>query len=82
MFYVYLLQSIADSKQRYIGFMSDLKKRLAAHNKGESSHTQKFAPWSLVAYHAFSSKKQGLDFEAYLKSGSGRAFANKRLWSN
>jgi putative endonuclease len=46
MFYVYLLQSIADPKQRYIGFTNDLKKRLAAHNNGESSHTRKFAPWS------------------------------------
>ncbi len=80
MYYVYFLCSIANREQRYIGFTSDLKKRLAAHNNGESSHTQKFAPWTLVAYQAFTEKQKALKFEAYLKSGSGHAFANKRLW--
>ncbi|MFA7174618.1 MAG: hypothetical protein WC340_14635 [Kiritimatiellia bacterium] len=28
----------------------------------------------------FSNRKQAANFEAYLKSGSGRAFANNRLW--
>ena len=80
MYYVYMLSSIADRNRRYTGFTSDLKKRLAAHNNGESVHTQKYMPWKLEAYLAFGNKKQALDFEAYLKSGSGKAFANKRLW--
>jgi putative endonuclease len=29
---------------------------------------------------AFSSEWQAAQFEKYLKSGSGQAFANKRLW--
>jgi putative endonuclease len=80
MFYVYFLRSEAEPKQRYTGYTVDLKKRLAAHNNGESSHTSKFAPWTLVAYQAFADKHMALDFESYLKSGSGKAFANKRLW--
>ena len=80
MYYVYLLQSIEHQKQRYIGFTTDLKKRLAAHNNGESRHTSKYIPWMLVGYHAFSEEKDAKSFELYLKSGSGRAFANKRLW--
>jgi putative endonuclease len=80
MFYVYHLRSQSDPRQRYIGFTDDLKSRLASHNRGETRHTSKFAPWELVAYHAFHNKKQALEFEVYLKSGSGRAFANKRLW--
>jgi len=66
--------------QRYIGVTSDLKARIADHNAGKSPHTSKFMPWRLVSYLAFSSRRQAEDFEVYLKSGSGHAFANKRLW--
>jgi len=48
--YVYLLQSIPHPDRRYVGLTSDLKKRLAAHNAGQSSHTAKFRPgrWSVI----------------------------------
>jgi hypothetical protein len=36
-------------------------------------------PWRLVTYIAFSDEKKAVAFEKYLKSHSGRAFANKRL---
>jgi predicted GIY-YIG superfamily endonuclease len=78
--YVYLLQSIPFPKQRYIGTTSDLKSRLEAHNEGRSPHTSKYKPWKLVAYIAFSIHAKALEFEKYLKSGSGRAFAKKRFW--
>jgi len=78
--YVYLLQSISYPNQRYIGLTSNVDDRLKAHNKGKSPHTAKFKPWKLVTYLAFSSESKAAEFEQYLKSGSGRAFANKRLW--
>jgi len=78
--YVYLIQSTSHPKQRYIGLTSDLKKRLTAHNEGRSPHTSKFKPWKLVAYVGFVDEAKAINFEQYLKSGSGRAFANKRLW--
>src|SRR5262249_53424606 len=51
----------------------------AAHNAGKSPHTAKFRPWRLVTYIAFSDERKAIDFERYLKSASGRAFAKKRL---
>jgi putative endonuclease len=51
-----------------------------AHNAGESPHTSKFRPWRLKAYFAFEDETKARSFEAYLKSGSGNAFANKRFW--
>ena len=39
MYYVYLLQSVAQPEQRYIGFTADLKNRSKAHNAGRSIHT-------------------------------------------
>jgi hypothetical protein len=41
MFYVYMLRSISDPQQTYIGFTDDLRQRLLAHNQGESKHTAK-----------------------------------------
>jgi putative endonuclease len=81
MFYVYLLVSVADPTQRYVGFTTDLKQRVKAHNEGASVHTSKYKPWQLVTYMAFDEERRAREFEYYLKSGSGRAFANKRLWS-
>ena len=80
MYYVYLIQSISQPTQRSIGFTEDLKSRLKAHNAGESKHTSKFCPWELVVYHAFKDKRKAQEFEHYLKTGSGKAFANKRFW--
>lgn len=44
MFYVYLIQSEAFPEQRYVGFTTNLKNRVAAHNAGGSIHTSKFKP--------------------------------------
>ncbi len=80
MHYVYLLQSEAVVGQRYIGATFDLKQRLAEHNAGKSPHTSKYNPWKSVTYIAFSDERKAETFERYLKSGSGHAFAKKRLW--
>jgi predicted GIY-YIG superfamily endonuclease len=80
MYYVYLIQSVDFADQRYIGFTEDLKARPNAHNAGASKHTSKYRPWVLVSYHAFKDKRKAQEFEYYLKSGSGKAFANKRFW--
>ena len=78
--YVYLLVSARSRSRRYVGVTTDLKQRLAEHNSGKSPHTAQFKPWRLVTYVAFSDEQQAAEFERYLKSGSGHAFANRRLW--
>lgn len=80
MFYVYFIRSESYPEQRYVGFTTDLKSRTAAHNAGRSVHTAKHRPWTLVSYHAFAEKRKAQEFEHYLKTGSGKAFANRRLW--
>jgi putative endonuclease len=79
--YVYLIQSIPYPNNRYVGITSDVGKRVIAHNEGQSPHTSKFKPWKLVAYVAFSNTEKAIEFEKYLKGGSGRAFAKRHLWS-
>ncbi len=79
MFYVYLLRSETYPNQVYTGFTEDLRRRLEDHNAGKSAHTAKYRHWILETYVAFSDRTQALDFERYLKTASGIAFANKRL---
>ena len=79
MWYVYIIRSINSPDQEYTGATRDLKQRLSDHNSGKSTHTSKFAPWELRWYCVFPDKYKALDFEKYLKSASGRAFAKKRL---
>ena len=79
MWYVYILRSTEFPDQEYVGVTEDLKRRILEHNAGKSKHTAKFKPWKLIWYCAFSDKHKALEFEAYLKSHSGRAFTKKRL---
>lgn len=80
MYYVYMISSCGDPERKYIGFSSDLRTRLRDHNEGRNVSTRPYKPWKLDTYIAFSTKIQALEFERYLKSGSGHAFAKKRLW--
>ncbi|ARQ08207.1 excinuclease ABC subunit C domain-containing protein [Rhizobium etli] len=79
MWYVYILRSVDFPDQEYTGSTADLKQRLAAHNAGKSTHTAKIVSWKLLWYCAFPDQHKALEFETYLKSHSGRAFASKRL---
>lgn len=80
MFYVYLIRSTSFTDQIYTGITEDLKKRLKTHNTGGSIHTAKYKLWELIVYLGFKDEAKSRQFEKYLKSGSGRAFAKKRLW--
>lgn len=79
MTYVYILRSVTDGERFYTGLTDDLKARIAKHNAGEVAHTSKRRPWQIKTYVAFNDGGRALAFEKYLKSGSGRAFAKKRL---
>lgn len=76
--YVYILQSL-NGEHFYTGITDDLLARLSKHNSRAVPHTSKFRPWRINTYVAFSDETRAIAFEKYLKSGSGRAFANARL---
>jgi len=78
-YYAYILQSKENSNRFYTGFTENLESRLKSHNRGDNPHTSKNKPWKIKTAVAFSDRQKALDFEAYLKSPSGRAFAKKRL---
>jgi putative endonuclease len=79
MTYVYILRTVVSPEHHYVGVTDELGTRLQKHNAGDVPHTSKFRPWTVQTYIAFTDKKRAHAFEKYLKSGSGRAFAMKRL---
>jgi predicted GIY-YIG superfamily endonuclease len=78
--YVYLLQSIPFPKRRYIGITSDLNGCIKDHNAGKSPHISKYRPWKPIVAIRFEDDGRALEFEKYLKTGSGHAFANRHFW--
>ncbi|MDP2926839.1 MAG: GIY-YIG nuclease family protein [bacterium] len=80
MYYCYILLS-SKSHIFYFGSTDDLKRRVLSHNRGEVKSTKPHIPWKLVWYGTFGTEKESRDFEQYLKTGSGKSFAYKRLVS-
>ncbi len=78
-YYVYILQSKVNTDRFYVGFTENIENRLKDHNSGKDSHTSKYKPWRIKTAVAFTDRQKALDFERYLKTKSGRAFAKKRL---
>ncbi len=79
-FFVYLIVSEKNGSI-YTGCTNDLERRLIEHNSGLSPYTKTKCPWSLKWHSVFPDKEKAYDFERYLKTSSGKAFANKRLIS-
>jgi predicted GIY-YIG superfamily endonuclease len=77
--YVYILVSESDNNRHYTGLTQDLATRLQTHNSGQVSHTSEHRPWKIETAIAFRSRKKAAEFEKYLKSHSGRAFAAKHF---
>jgi putative endonuclease len=78
MFYVYVLQSESDDGF-YIGFSTDLRRRLREHQEGKSFATAYRKPWRLIYYEACLEEEDALGRERYLKSGGGRRFLRNQL---
>jgi len=80
MYCVYLLENQQD-KSWYIGFTSDLKRRITEHNNKQGGRTTrtKQGKWKLIYAEAYLDKQDAIGREKFLKSGSGRKYLKKQL---
>ena len=78
MFYVYVLESLK-SKNLYVGFTNDLKKRVQEHNRGLNFSTRPYMPWKIIYYEACLSEKDARRREGYFKTSQGRRMIKFRL---
>ena len=81
MFYTYILKSIKDGKL-YIGYTSDLKRRIFEHNAKTELSTKNRTPFQLVYYEAYLSEKDAKLREHNLKRFSGSYIHLKKRIKN
>jgi putative endonuclease len=78
MYYVYVLRSLKDH-QFYVGFTTDLQKRIVAHNAGKVFSTRSRRPFELIYYEASNKQSDALRREKYLKSTYGKRYIKSRI---
>ena len=79
MFSVYVLYSETFDKI-YVGFTSDVEKRLIAHNHpSNKGWTKKFQPWKLIYCEQLNTKTEAMIREKQLKSQKGREFVKNEI---
>lgn len=69
--YVYVLQSLK-TDWIYVGSTSDLRQRFKSHNNLENLSTKGFAPFKLIFYEAYLSRRDALRREEYFKTTKGK----------
>jgi len=77
--FVYIIRSASAPTHHYVGITSHVDRRLEWHTHGPCGWTLHHRPWSVVVTIEFPTEKQARRFEKYLKSGSGRAFAERHF---
>ncbi len=82
MFFVYILMSEVDSSF-YIGQTNDLNKRIEYHNLGLSKYTSRKKPWKVVYFEKYSTRKEAIKRERFLKKQRNSDFYNSLIdnWS-
>ncbi|HLC49186.1 MAG TPA: GIY-YIG nuclease family protein [Candidatus Andersenbacteria bacterium] len=77
MYFVYILKLSDDTL--YIGSASNLQKRLIDHKQGIVSSTKNHRPVHVKWFCSFPEKIKAMQFEKYLKSGSGFSWRKRHL---
>ena len=68
MFYVYMLKSKSIKPITYVGYTSNIKKRINLHNSGKGAKFTRGRKWVLIYKEKFKSKKEAISREYYIKN--------------
>jgi putative endonuclease len=77
MYYVYVLKNEAGN--HYVGYTSDLLKRIKGHNSSKSRWTRKKGPWRLVHKEEYPTKREAQARERQIKRYKGGEAFQKLL---
>ena len=72
-FTVYILFS-EKYQLHYTGFTTNLAMRFLSHNEFGKGWTAKYRPWRIIFTKDFEIKKYAMEYEKWLKTGTGREF--------
>jgi putative endonuclease len=70
-----MLKSKSIKPVTYVGYTSDLKKRVGLHNSGKGAKFTRGRKWILIYKEKFKSKKEAISREYYIKNN--RTLRNK-----
>ena len=66
-FYVYILKSVGSNSVTYVGYTSNLKKRISLHNSGKGAKFTRGRKWKLIYKEKYNSKSKAISREYYIK---------------
>lgn len=78
---MYAIQSKKDGRI-YVGFTTDLNKRLKEHNSGKTKSTKFYIPWKIIYFEVCINRMEARNREKYWKSGYGKEIFKKRSRSS
>ena len=74
-FHVYMLKSLGSNSVTYVGYTSNLKKRISLHNRGKGAKFTRGRKWKLIFKEKCNSKSEAISREYYIKNN--RKIRNK-----
>lgn len=77
-YYVCILQGIKNGNL-YVGYTTNLRKRLEEHNRGLNLSTKAYIPWQLIHYEAYRNEKDVKRRKKYLKTSQGSRLLKRIL---
>ncbi len=73
-YHVYMLKSLGKNSVTYVGYTSNLKKRIMLHNNNKGAKFTKGRKWKLIYKEKLNSKSEAISREYYIKNN--RVFRN------
>ncbi len=75
---VYALKSDVDARI-YVGFTTNVDKRLKEHNSGKTKSTKGYRPWKVIYTESCETRIEARELEKYYKSGIGKEKLKKMV---
>ena len=67
-YYVYMLRSLNKNPLTYVGYTSNLSKRIKLHNAGKGAKFTRGRKWKLIYKEKIHSKSKAISREYYIKN--------------
>ena len=67
-YFVYMLKSFGKNTVTYVGYTSNLKKRINLHNEGKGAKFTKGRKWRVIYKEKLPSKSEAISREYYIKN--------------
>jgi putative endonuclease len=78
MFTLYILYSKSFDRY-YVGYTNNIERRITEHNRKKGKFTDAGIPWELVHYELYSTRKEAMKREKFIKARNQNLLSSKSL---